>query len=424
MISRMSSDLPTVLCVTRVYPPVVGGMERLSFEFTQALAEKTPTLIVANRHGKKALPLFLPWAAFQLRRLAPRADVIHLGDPLLTVLLPFLPQSSTKHGMRPPAADVPRGGVERPSGHGSAPEGRGERGRESQRSEPRWGEQAAISRDAAAKGGRIPIAVTLHGLDLLYPNPLYQALLRRFLPRVDLALCISRFVEAEARRRFPTLRTAVVTPGLAESFAVPGATRADLARARGRALPEGPLLLAVARLVPRKGLAWFVEAVLPRLPEATLLVIGDGPERLRITEAATRAGVASRFFLAGTVPRDVLALAYSTADLLVMPNLAVPGTAEGFGLVALEAASAGLPVVAADLEGIPDAIVPDVTGILLPPGDTAAWVSAMSDLLADPARRARLRAAAPRVVREQYNWDRRADAVLEAFRFSVTAPRP
>lgn len=347
---------PSVLCVTRAFPPVIGGMERLSADLIAALGQKTRVRVIANRHGKKALPWFLPWAAFQMTRIAPQVDVIHLGDPLLAVLLLALP------------------------------------------------------------GLRKPVTVTVHGLDILYPSPLYQALIRRSFPRVNLAFCISRFVEQCVRERFPTVKTVVLPPGQSGSCAVPGATRADLVRALGHTLPSGLLLLAVARLVRRKGLVWFVEQVLPKVPDASLLVIGDGPERPRIVELAQRAGGRDRVFLAGLVSRETLNLAYTVADLLVMPNIPVRGDAEGFGLVALEAASAGLPMIAANLEGIPDAVIPNETGILVAPQDAISWSTALNRLLRDSMTRRQLANQAPKVIRERFSWDRRAEQVLDAFR--------
>lgn len=329
-------------------------MERLSYEFTNALAQKTRVLLIANRHGKKALPVFLLWAAWKLRQLAPQADVIHLGDPLLTVLLPFIPTP------------------------------------------------------------RKPVAVTVHGLDIRYPSSLYQALLRRFLPRVNLVICISRFVETEARRRFPNLRTTVIQPGVSESFALPKAAKADLERVLGRTLGAGPLLLAVARLVPRKGIAWFVTHVLRNIQGVTLLVLGDGPERKHIVEASEQANVSSRIVLAGAVEGTTLTLAYNVADLLVMPNIPVAGDAEGFGLVALEAASAGLPVVASSLEGITDAVREGETGFFLPAGRADAWTSTISRLLNDRVTRERIASGAPTAVHEHYGWDQRANEVLFA----------
>lgn len=428
-----------VLFVTRSYPPAVGGMEKLSAEFTAALSAKTPSLVIANRHGKAALPFFLPTAALQLRRLAHQFDIIHLGDPLLTCLLPFLPHRAGDGADGGGWGSSGRRSPERAWFPDTVGESEGDRrsehstlGSASDRLEPR--------RPQRPRRGLPPVAVTIHGLDILYPNPLYQALLRRFLPRVNLALCISRFVETEMRRRFPSVQTMVITPGIGTSLAVPATTglprvsqgrewtgtRRDLERALNVSFGDGPLLLTVARLVRRKGVAWFVEHVLPGVPAAHFLVLGDGPERPRILAAARRAGVAARITLAGTVPMSVLQLAYATADLFVIPNIPNPGDAEGFGLVALEAASVGLPVLAANLEGIRDAVVEGETGRLIPPEQPERWRTVVTRLLADAEERARFRERAPTVVRERFSWEHVANQTLAAFSRVVaenTVPR-
>lgn len=347
---------PSVLIVTRAFPPVVGGMETLSADFTAALTQKTKTIVVANRYGKRALSWFLPWAAIQLLRKSRQADVIHLGDPLLTLLLLVLPKF------------------------------------------------------------RKPVTVTVHGLDILYPSPLYQALLRRAFPKVTLAFCISRFVEQKVQERFSSVETTVLTPGHNAAPPVSDATRDALARDLGHALPSGPLLLTVARLVRRKGIAWFVEQVLPRIPDATLLVIGDGPEHQAITEAAERKDVSDRVILAGEVPAETVRRAYAVADLFVMPNIPVRGDAEGFGLVALEAAAAGVPVVASHLEGISDAVIPNETGVLVPPLDANAWSTTIARLLRDSMTRQQLSNRAPKAIRERFAWNTRTEEVLHIFR--------
>lgn len=347
---------PVLLIVTRAFPPVVGGMETLSADFAAALTQKTKTIVIANRHGKRALPWFLPWAILQLLRKSRQVDVIHLGDPLLTILLLVLPKL------------------------------------------------------------RKPVTVTVHGLDILYPSPLYQALLRRAFPKVTLAFCISRFVEQKVQERFPSVETVVLTPGHTATPPVSDVTRDALAHDLGRALPSGPLLLTVARLVRRKGVAWFVEQVLPSIPDATFLIIGDGPERQAITEAAQRKDVSDRAILAGKVSVETVQRAYAVADIFVMPNIPVAGDAEGFGLVALEAASAGLPVIASHLEGISDAVIPNETGILVPPLDANTWSTTITRLLRDSMTRQQLSNRAPKAIRERFSWNTRAEEVLSVFR--------
>ena len=142
------------------------------------------------------------------------------------------------------------------------------------------------------------------------------------------------------------------------------------------------ILLTVGRLVPRKGVRWLVTEVLPRLAERRAdwiyLVVGEGPERQAIAEAARRdQRVAQRVHLLGQISDDELRTAYAAADLFVMPNVPVPGDSEGFGIVHLEARAAGLPVVAADIEGISESFISGEDGWLVPAGDAAAFVDAI-----------------------------------------------
>ena len=133
------------------------------------------------------------------------------------------------------------------------------------------------------------------------------------------------------------------------------------------------------------GGAWFVAEVLPRLAaDVAYVIVGEGPEREAILSAAAAAGVADRVRLTGRLDDCDLAAAYAAADLFVMPNVPVPGDMEGFGLVALEAASAGLPVVASRLEGISEAVRDGRNGTLVLPLDAAGHAAAIGALLALP----------------------------------------
>ena len=143
-------------------------------------------------------------------------------------------------------------------------------------------------------------------------------------------------------------------------------------------------ILGVGRQVSRKGFGWFVSEVMPRLPdEVSLVLVGDGPEREAIEHLVVEKGLEDRVKLRGFVPEAELLRELASADLLVMPNLPVPGDMEGFGLVAVEAAMRGALVLAADLEGLRDAVVSGETGMLIPPHDAAAWEQALSARIAD-----------------------------------------
>jgi phosphatidyl-myo-inositol dimannoside synthase len=116
-------------------------------------------------------------------------------------------------------------------------------------------------------------------------------------------------------------------------------------------------------------------------------VIGVGPERDAILRAAAEVGRSEDVWLVGGVTDARLLGLMGGCDVFVMPNIAVPGDVEGFGIVAIEAAASGLPVVAARLEGIPDAVSDGANGCLLPSEDAAAFASAIERLVGNAAER-------------------------------------
>ena len=190
--------------------------------------------------------------------------------------------------------------------------------------------------------------------------------------------------------------------------------------------PDGPVeprapgrrrLVVVGRLVERKGVADVV-AALPALPGTELVVaggpeprgLGAHPEARRLAALARGLGVDDRLELRGRVSRRALPALLRSADALV----AVPWY-EPFGIAPLEAMACGVPVVASAVGGQVDTVVHGVTGLHVPPRDPAALAAALGDLLADPARRARLGAGGARRARERYGWDRVAQATHEAY---------
>src|SRR3954451_18182161 len=149
----------------------------------------------------------------------------------------------------------------------------------------------------------------------------------------------------------------------------------DLPDAWGENPPDhvgGRILLSTSRLVPQKGIDVAVRA-LPDLPEFTLVVLGEGPERTALESLADELGVRDRLFLPGRVP-DVAAW-LRRAEVYIQP-----ARWEGFGLGVLEAMLAGLPGVASNVSSLPELVVGRETGILVPPDDPAALASAVHAL--------------------------------------------
>ncbi|GGM08167.1 glycosyltransferase [Nakamurella endophytica] len=205
------------------------------------------------------------------------------------------------------------------------------------------------------------------------------------------------------------------TPRPAADGTGPAATdRIDPVGSRGRPRYR---LLSVGRLVGRKGVDTVIEA-LPALPDVELVVAGGppaadlhrDPEAVRLTRLAVRLGVADRLRLLGSVGRAELPDLYRSADVV----LACPWY-EPFGIVPLEAAASGRPVVGSAVGGLLDTVLPGVTGLLVPPRDPAALAGAVSGLLADPARREALGRAARRRAVDRYAWPAVAAATVDVY---------
>ncbi|MFN8543167.1 MAG: glycosyltransferase [Candidatus Binatia bacterium] len=181
-----------------------------------------------------------------------------------------------------------------------------------------------------------------------------------------------------------------------------------------------PYVLAVGRLDRQKGFDLLVEAM-ARLGAAggapDLLLAGDGPGRSALEAQVARLALGERVHFAGAVGADEVAALYRAALLV-----AAPSRWEGLPLVCLEALACGAPIVAANVDGMSDVVVHDETGVLVPPEDVDALAAAITALLADPTRRARLAAAGRDRVRRQFTWAvvaRRYLEVLEAARHST-----
>jgi len=355
-----------ILFITRKYPPSVGGMQKLSYGLISQMAKLTDVLVISWGRSQAFLPFFLPYAfvraVWTLAR-AGKVRLIHVGDPVLS------PMGLTLKWL---------------SG--------------------------------------LPVATTVHGLDITFPHPLYRFLVPRCLRQFDLLVCISQRVREECLSIgvLPS-RCCVIPPGVDADEEQP--SRAEARRwveeFTGLSLEGIKILLSVGRLIKRKGVSNFIARTLPLIvaqeDHVRYLVVGRGPERRHIEEAIRKAGLESWVSLLGQLDERSLKIAYLAADLLVMPNVPVAGDLEGFGLVALEACGHGLPVVASNLEGIRDAVVPDRNGILVSHDDIGGQAGAILSLLADVDERLELGRKGREYVKERYGWAEIAQRYLEAF---------
>ena len=365
------------LHITRNFPPMVGGMERLNRHIAEQLGLRGPTHLLAGAGARAAAPegvevteipmgslsRFLLQSTIHARRIAGswRPDVVLAGSGLLA------PQAL-------------------------------------------WAAQAcgALS------------AVYVHGLDIAVPHPVYRALWWPALRRVRRVIANSASTAELARRiGIADDRIRVVNPGVSMLGCTPDAAQAFR---RKHGLEARSLLLSVGRLTRRKGLLEFVSDALPRIvagrPDVTLVVVGGEPAQAlfhkgvsieTIRQAATAAGVETHVRFLGRLEDEELIAAYLASQVHVFPVLDIPQDPEGFGMVAVEAAAQGLATVAYASAGVVDAVRDGVSGRLVKPGDSQAFADAVLEMLQAPPDAGGIRGFAA-----DFAWPRFGERLLDA----------
>jgi phosphatidylinositol alpha-1,6-mannosyltransferase len=290
---------------------------------------------------------------------------------------------------------------------------------------------APVLRGRLARRGTRMAAIPV-GRDVTLPTPGYRWLVRRVFSALDLVLPISRATADECLARGADPASLHVIPcGVDTGAFAPPRDRAAARRELLRAIGESPatvpddalLLVSVGRHQARKGFQWFADEVMPRLPDNVYyLVTGVGPMTPRIQAAIDRHGLGGRARLLGKVPEDTLRTLYRGGDLFIMPNIHVPGDIEGFGVVMLEAGLCGLPVVAAELEGISDVVREGENGHLAPSRDAEAFARAILRYRGDREALAVASRAAARYTARTYSWTGVAERFVEIFRERTGEP--
>lgn len=358
--THTAPQLIRILFVTRAHGAGAGGMERLSAELVAHFKKRSDVVVqvVAHRGSRLESVAFIVTCLPQVLKAARQSDIVHLGDPLLALV--------------------------------------------------GWLVKLFCRR---------PVAVTVHGLDIVYRNFFYQLYLRLFFRRLDLYLPISRFVGERLAAYNVTGKIVTVLPAVEDRLFTQELDRSALGKLLGRDVSDAAVLLTVGRLVARKGHAWFIEHVLPTLPRRVIYVIaGVGPEEGRIRQVVQAGGLDERVFLLGRVSDEQLQILMNGCDAFVQPNVEVPGDVEGFGLVMLEAALCQRPVFAAHIEGITDATVDGANGKLLPSGDAAAWTGALANFIDNSGSFRTAGEQARQYTLENFSWETVVQRYLAAFR--------
>lgn len=240
-----------------------------------------------------------------------------------------------------------------------------------------------------------PLVCTAHGSDIQSLRGKLFARLRKWVAHRARITCVvsAPLRELLIEEGVPSARIAVASMGvdLAHRFVPDERIRRD---------PAG--LIYVGRLVKGKGVHVLLEAFARALrtrADATLVLVGDGPERPRLEAMCGELGITERVCFLGARPQSELPALYSAAAIAVVPSLA-----EGFGLVAVEAMGCGCTVIASDLPALRALVKPGETGMLVPPNDVSGLTHAIEQALSAPGHCATMAARGRESVLERHGW--------------------
>ncbi|HLM83796.1 MAG TPA: glycosyltransferase family 4 protein [Candidatus Bathyarchaeia archaeon] len=366
-----------ILFVSRAYPPIVGGIENQNFGIGDSLSKLVPTRIVANKSGKKNLPVFLPWIALKSLFMVPKYDAVLVGDGVLAPVALF------------------------------------------------WKIFFPKKRYFSV----------VHGLDITFARKksilgkIYRAVNIPSLRKLDKLIMVGNETIIEAEKiGIPKEKCVFIPNGFFPDEICKECSRNDLEKLLGTDLKDKKVIFRGGRFTKHKGVEWFICNVLPRLPENYILVAagggiakktaGDENHYPKCENAINDLKMENRVKLMLNLKRSDMKTLFNACDLYISPNIKVSGSMEGFGITAIEAAACARVVLASELEGLKDAIKDGQNGFLVEPGNADAWVKKINELLADDAFRKKFGEKAREYTIENYSWDKIAKRYLEEMKNS------
>jgi glycosyltransferase involved in cell wall biosynthesis len=262
---------------------------------------------------------------------------------------------------------------------------------------------------------RVPLVVSLHGSDVFVAERmrLVSPLVRRtFAASGAITACSADLHVRALGLGAPAVRTRTLPYGV-DVHAFSPELRTGAARERLGVGPEAFLVLALGRLVEKKGFTYLVEAA-ARTGGIQVVLVGDGDLRQSLEAQARESHAPIRF--SGFLDRETVAAALASADVVVVPSVVDrAGNVDGLPNVLLEALAAGRAVIATRVAGIPDVVRHDDNGLLVPEKDATALAAALRRLVREPDTRARLGAAARRTALERLSWEATARAFEDCY---------
>ncbi|MFJ9682012.1 glycosyltransferase family 4 protein [Streptomyces sp. NPDC101194] len=380
----------STLVITNDFPPRQGGIET----FVHAMVTRIPDDDVVVYTSREP------------------------GDAAYDAALPF-PVVRDSSGMLLPTRRVTRRAVEIAQAHGC---------------DRVWFGAAAplaLMAPALRRSGIRRMVATTHGHEIWWARtPGARRMMRRIGEGVDVVTYLGGYTRTRIEPALgPRARMSRLVPGVdAEVYRPDAAARLDLRTELG--LNGERVILCMARLVPRKGQDMLIRAlplIRREVPDAVLVVVGRGPDEARLRKMAGRLDGSAVRFVGGKSHTETPAY-YAAADVFAMPCRTRKGglEAEGLGIVFLEAAASGLPVVVGDSGGAPDTVVDGRTGHVVDGTDVAAVAGALTRILLDGELADEMGAAGREWARKSWSWDasaRHLTQLLNPESVPVVAPQ-
>jgi len=362
-----------ILFVSHSYPPIWGGVESQNYNLAESLKKIADVRVIANGKGKKWLPFFLPVTFLRMLFSMNRYDACLLGNGVLAPL-------------------------------------------------------GAVAKFFHRKK---KFFCVVHGLDITFANKkgflsrTYKSINIPSLKKLEKLFMVGNTTIEEAEKAGIRKDLCAFIPnGVNADELAKDHNRREISKILGENIGDKKIIFRLGRFVPHKGTSWFIENVMPRLFSDVVLVAaggrvgkntaGDQDDFLNCEKAAKEKGIERQVKLIASIPEDQKIVLLNTVDLVVSPNIKIPGTMEGFGINVIEAGACGRTVVASDLEGLKDAIKDGENGFLVESGNAEAWASKISELLADNELLADFGKKAKQYVIDHYSWNKIAKRYLEA----------
>lgn len=362
---NISMEKLKILFISHTFPPIVGGVETHNYELSTWLGRQAEVKLIANKK-RWLIPFFLVYATIRTVLSSQKYDVIVLGSCILCNI-----------GWR-----------------------------------------------LKLFGNKKPVVAVAHGLDLTWKNPIYQKLwIGIFAKKIDKFIAVgNETVRIAKEKGIPENKIVFIPNGVDTEKHLISASKADVEKIIGQSIENKKILLTSGRLAKRKGVAWFISNVMPKLDESFLYVIaGSGPDKENILNAIEKNSLQNRVVMLGYIPDKQRNILLNTADLFVQPNIKIAGDMEGFGISVIEAGACGLPVLAANIEGLKDAIKDGQNGFLAESGNADTFVRKINELFSQGNPREIFGEKVRNFVVENYSWQHIAQKYLEEINKTINS---